>query len=105
MAWIANSTLISPFNFAVRIPGHRLCLLTPFGKAHFQQASGELSLHRDGGDRRHGAERVDNDTDIALADRGGANRANSSWCGFDKKACLRRLARTEQTNQGRRPPK
>ena len=63
---------------AVRIPGHRLCLLTPFGKAHFQQAAGELSLHRDGGDRRHGAERVDDDTDIVLADRGGANRANSS---------------------------
>ena len=44
--------------------------MTPFGKAHFRQADGELSLHRDGGDRRHGAERVDNDRDIALGDRG-----------------------------------
>jgi hypothetical protein len=65
-----GNQLLTDRRIAVRLPGHRLRLLIPFGKAHFQQAAGELSLHRDGGDRRHGAERVDNDTDIALGDRG-----------------------------------
>ena len=45
-----------------------------FGEGDLQQLTVDLGLHRDGGDRRHGAERVDDDADIALADGGGADR-------------------------------
>ena len=46
----------------------------PFGESHVDELAVDLGLHGDGCDRCHGAERVDDDADIALADGGGADR-------------------------------
>jgi len=45
-----------------------------FGESDLEQLAVDLGLHGDGGDRRDRAERVDDDANIALADRGGAHR-------------------------------
>ena len=40
-----------------------------FGEPDFRELTVDLRLHGDGGDRRDGAERVDDDADIALCRR------------------------------------
>ena len=46
----------------------------PFGESDVDQLAADLGLHRDGGERGHGAERVDHDADIARRDRCRADR-------------------------------
>jgi len=45
-----------------------------FGERDFGQLAADLGLHGDGGERGHGAERVDHDADIARRDRRRADR-------------------------------
>ena len=46
----------------------------PFGESDVGQLAADLGLHGDGGERGHGAERVDHDADIARRDRRRADR-------------------------------
>ena len=66
----------------------------PFGESHFGELAVDLGLHGDGRDRRHGAERVDDDANIALADGGGADRLRRV---LDARRMAGRLRRVEGT--------
>ena len=54
----------------------RIALLDrlPFSERHFHELAVDLRLHGDGRNRRDGAERVDDDADVARSDGGGADR-------------------------------
>ena len=57
----------------------------PFGEGDLRELTVDLRLHGDGRDRRDGAERVDDDADIAGADGGRADRLRRACAG-----CARR---------------
>src|SRR4029077_7121438 len=51
----------------------------PFGEPHLQELAVDLRLHGDGRDRGDGAQRVDDDPDVALSDCCSANRLRRYW--------------------------